>query len=157
LEQIGNATAKYAFHISKEEFQIINQMYNRCGIFLHETLLTRSVGLATTRNHILFDLVEDVLQHTISTGIPQQMDKYYDNIILKVEPKFVEDEPKVLTLKDLAFGFNIWLIAIALSITVFVLELIHFQFKIKFRRYLRHFLGKLFVFMLTRQWLENYH
>jgi hypothetical protein len=156
-DQINNDTAKVAFLQSKEQLMIIKGLSGIIGTILKERWLNRPSGFIFAKNHILFWLAEDILQQTIATGIPQRRKEFYDEIIYQIEPEIEDDEPKVLTLNDLAFGFNIVLIALGVSCIVFILEIIHFQLKIKMRRYVRSFLGKLFVLMNVLQWLRRYH
>jgi hypothetical protein len=145
-----------AFHISSFDF-ILNNAVNNCkGIRMDEKWITRTIGVAIVRNHILFQLAEDILQHTIATGIPQHLRQYQKDFILKLEPVVEDDEPKVLTLEDLAFGFNIFLIALGISCITFVLEVVYFYIKIKMRKWLIRNIGNGVVLLNVLQWLRRY-
>jgi hypothetical protein len=157
FHKIKNDTAKLAFQMSKTDFDKIMYTFNSTGIFMKEKWMKIPTGLVLTRNNIFFKLVEDILQHTIATGIPQQMKQYHDDFMLRAELEVKDDGPKVLTLKDLSFGFNIVLFALGISTIVFILEVIYFHFQGIFRRNLRIFVGKTLVFLLVKQWLQRYH
>jgi hypothetical protein len=155
-EQINNASAKLAFHMSKSGYNLMKHLHNCSGIFLEEKLITRPAGIETFKNDFLYQTAEDVLQHTISAGIPQHMVKYHDGITLKIEPEINDDEgPKVLALKDLAFGFNIWLIVVGISLLVFILEWVYFHLKITIKREVKRFLGNLFVLINVSLWMKR--
>jgi hypothetical protein len=156
-EQISNDTAKVAFLNLKDELIQMKRILSFNGNILEERWISRPTGFAIHKNHVLFQLVEDILQHTIATGIPQRRKEYYEEMITKFEPEIEDDEPKVLTLDDLSFGFNIVLIALGVSCVVFAMEIIYYQLKIKTRRWTRRFLGKLFVLLNVLQWLRRYH
>jgi hypothetical protein len=154
--QIHNDTAKMAFHLTKHEYTHLKYVQNCSGIFMDQLWMKRNVGIVLRKNHFLLELAEDVLQHTISAGIPQHSVQYHNDFILKIDPEVDDNGPKVLAMKDLSFGFNIVLIALGISAVAFVLELVYFQIKIKIRRNTRQIIGKTLVFMLVKQWLERY-
>jgi hypothetical protein len=124
---------------------------------MKQFLIKLQMGMAVPVNNIMFQLAEDVLQHTIPTGIPQYMQKFHQDLLLKIDPIIEDEGPKVLTMKDLSFGFNIILVTLGVSCVVFVLEVIKFQLKIKIRRLVREFIGKLLVLLNVSQWLRRYH
>jgi hypothetical protein len=155
--EINNDTIKLAFLMTERYFIFFNYHESISALFLKETYITRPEGVQMKANHILFQIAEDVMQHTIATGIPQWRRKFNDNILNKFEPAVDDDEPKVFALKDLSFGFNIILIALGISIFAFVLEVVYFQLKIKIRRCVRKFLGNVLVLRNVLQWLKRYH
>jgi hypothetical protein len=156
-DQINNDTAKMAFYISKSTVTYIKYLKNCSGIFMEQRWIKRPAGFALDRNSILFRLVEDILQHTIATGIPQHLKKYHEDFILKIDPVVEDDEPKVLTMEDLSFGFNIVLIALGVSTIVFVLEVLYFRTKKFIVENVRKIIGNVFVLLLLKQWLKRYH
>jgi hypothetical protein len=79
------------------------------------------------RNHFLFAATEEVMQKFIPMGIIQHSYELHNWICLRpiIEPEV--NDPKVLTLDDLEFGFILWLTACGLSIFGFLCEILLFR------------------------------
>jgi hypothetical protein len=155
--EINNDTAKRAFVTNKVTFFYSKNILNCSGIYMEEILTKTAMGFTTYRNEILHQLIEDVLQHTVPAGIPQQMYEKTDNFIFEINHEVKNNDPKVLTLKDLAFGFNIVLIALGISCAVFIFECTFFAVKKFVGKNVKRFIGNSLVLMLVQQWLEKYH
>jgi hypothetical protein len=69
IDHANNNSVKMAFYYIKQDLFVIEYSNHFKGIFLDEIWLKRPVGILFTLNNFLFKLAEDVLQHTISTGI----------------------------------------------------------------------------------------
>jgi hypothetical protein len=146
-----------AFHTSQSSLDYLKYALNCSGSsVLEEKLLTRHLGLVLHKNHFLFQLAEDILQHTIDTGIIHQSSKYHNDFIQKDEVEVEDDEPKVLTLKDLSFGFNIVLIALGVSSAVFVIEVVYFYLKVFITMNIIMLIGKGLVLLNVIRWLRSY-
>jgi hypothetical protein len=156
-DNINNNKVKMAFFLNNYAFDNYHYVDKCPGIFLEERWMVTPKGFLIKRNHILFNLVEYIVQHTFDTGVLQHLRDFNDYFVRKIVPEIEDDEPKVLALKDLAFGFNIWLVAIGCSCIVFVLKLLHFQIKVKVRRHARRFIGNTLVLLNLLQWLKRYH
>ena len=76
----------------------------------------------------MFKKIVDML---IDTGIMEHFAKNYYTKKLKFE-SYV-DSPKVLFVKDLTFGFNIWIGFCCLSVFMFMTEIVAKKLKIRFK------------------------
>jgi hypothetical protein len=156
IDHANNNSVKMAFYYIKQDLFVIEYSNHFKGIFLDEIWLKRPVGILFTLNNFLFKLAEDVLQHTISTGIPQWRRKYLDEFIFKIEPIIEDDKPKVLSLKDLGFGFNIVLVALGISCIVFLFECTYYLVKKFSLKQISQFIGNILVLLNVLQWLKRY-
>lgn len=82
-------------------------------------------GVGVMRNNFIYDVTEDVIKLLIQGGIVQNFVKYIENVIFKPFQDEGE-EKKPFALKDLEFGFVIYLVACAISLSVLVLEILFF-------------------------------
>jgi hypothetical protein len=82
--------------------------------------------------------------------------KYFDEFIFKIEPIIEDDEPKVLSLKDLGFGFNIVLVALGISCIVFLFECTYYLVKKFSLKQISQFIGNVLVLLNVLQWLKRY-
>lgn len=88
---------------------------------------TYHFGVGHMKNNFIFSITDQVMSRLIDTGIPQYFLNYIETVELRpVAPE--ESEPKVFEVEDLGFGFYVWLVFCALSILVFVGELMVFYF-----------------------------
>lgn len=83
--------------------------------------------LFTLRNSFIYEILNEVLEKTLPSGIPQHLIKFHYSIIFQKYEPVVDNSPKVLTLDDLGFGFVLWLGACAISIVGFILEICRFS------------------------------
>jgi hypothetical protein len=108
--------------IVERELQEISK--NR-GIILNQRFFVTSVGLATSNNHFIFPLADDVMQNLISAGIPQHLEKFHiDSILHPYQDDDDAKEPIVLSIDDLNFGFIIWLVTSGVSVAAFIFEIL---------------------------------
>ena len=114
---------------------------------LKQTLLTYQNGVSMLRNHFLFEATEEVVQRLIPMGIIQHSFELHTWISLRPVIEVEENEPKVLTIDDLEFGFVIYLATCGLSIFGFFCEV--FIFRVK------SFLGRFFLVSLVTDQLRN--
>lgn len=112
------------------------------------------LALSTFKHSILYDILHDVLEKTIPAGIPQYLEKYSIDVLFSKYEPYVDEEPKVLTLNDLGFGFVVWLVACGISMIGYAAEKLTFQL----RKPMRTLIGlilflKLFTWYLKRNTL----
>jgi hypothetical protein len=67
------------------------------------------------------------------------------------------DSPKILSLKDLEYGFVLFLVAAALSIVVFIGELLSVQVWLKIKRNLRILIGLADFLAVLGARMADYH
>jgi hypothetical protein len=104
-----------------------------------EPIQERFCGVSFPRNHKFYEPFNRKITQLIKAGITEKYIK--DNIGTVIDPKYYEkprlahkkylettwrksfiDEPKVLSMKDLKFGFVIWLGLLVLPLICFILE-----------------------------------
>lgn len=84
---------------------------------------THLTSTGTMSMNCMSNFVNDVFARLIEAGIPQ----LYNRRLFDLFPHHFEDEdPKVFTVADLSFGFEIWLIACGISTCAFLLEVLTF-------------------------------
>ncbi|KAG5668720.1 hypothetical protein PVAND_016647 [Polypedilum vanderplanki] len=84
-----------------------------------------SVGLGMNKNHFMYDSVEEVMRIALASGIFNEHLNYFRWRIghTRFSMSSVCDK-KALTLDNLRYGFNIWLIACGFAIFIFFLEIV---------------------------------
>ncbi|KAG5668298.1 hypothetical protein PVAND_016245 [Polypedilum vanderplanki] len=123
-QYIGDKATKTAI-VTDERFDMMIKFFCKEEILrIKETVFTVNVGYGLVSFHYLYDSIESTIQWLLQAGIPQfwyELNHWhiYKRIYIPSSP------PKdVLTLNDLNYGFNIWLIACAISIFQFFIEVI---------------------------------
>jgi len=101
---------------------------------------TRTLNFAT-------QLVREVMLKFMPTGIPQHFFKHLMDF--EFRPLLAPpSELRVLSVKDLEFGFVVWLIAVGISILVFVLELLWYFLILKLVKIIKDFI--VLIWLLKR-------
>ncbi|KAG5666299.1 hypothetical protein PVAND_017850 [Polypedilum vanderplanki] len=93
-------------------------------IRIKDTIFTINVGISMEAYHYLYDVIESSLLWTLQSGIVQYFSEFYTWYEYKryhIEESSVN---KILSLNDLSYGFNIWLIVCAVAIVEFFFELV---------------------------------
>lgn len=85
-------------------------------------------GIGVMMNNFIFPLVDEAMGRLVQNGIPQYFLSYIEKVVLHPLPPD-DKKPKVFGVKDLGFGFYIFLVFCAISILVFLLELLIFHVK----------------------------
>jgi hypothetical protein len=91
-------------------------------------LLVYHFGIGVMRNNFIHQVTEEAMNFLVSNGIPQYFLKYIREFVLRELPSEPK-EPKKFGFEDLDFGFYIYLICCAVSICVFVVEILLFNLK----------------------------
>lgn len=111
---------------------------------LNEVLFTALNGFFMIRNHFMSHMFFELVDRTITAGIPQHLYEYHKWVMLKRQiqgsARRLIDGPQVLTVPDLSFGFVLWLIACGISAIAFMFEMIMWPF---FKRKQKKFYRKL--------------
>lgn len=92
------------------------------GLKLNELLFTTHTSFMFDRNNFMIDLFDEIIERLLPSGIIQHLKNKYGystSFILK-------HGPKVLSVDDLSYGFIIWLVTCAMSLSVFVLEIVFY-------------------------------
>ncbi|KAG5670801.1 hypothetical protein PVAND_001039 [Polypedilum vanderplanki] len=108
---------------------IVNSICEKKPIKIHETYMTIPVGLATESLHFMFENIEDTIQWLIPSGIIKQSEDFYYWVLYGKNHFEIDDGPKILTMSDLSYGFNIWLITCLATIFEFFIEILVHRIK----------------------------
>lgn len=116
-------------------------------VLLKENLYSYMTGYAIERNHFLYELVDEIVQRLVTGGVLEYSIQYYlyaDLLSFNVYHHLdYLEESKVLTVKDLSYGFTLWIAACFLSYLVFLLELTTFYIKMNPIYHFKNFIGLL--------------
>jgi hypothetical protein len=157
--QIDNSSAKLAFYLGEREMKV-HKIFNNCwGIRFDQNLKKWSLGFLFLKNDIYHELVDHILQRILTAGIIQHSIEYHGYFLFPEEKEIDSKDPKVLALSDLSFGFNIWLIACGVSISVLFCELVYPKLKSLFylmKTNFKNLVGKMLVLIHLRQILKIY-
>lgn len=82
------------------------------------------IMLILPKNHYLNSLIIELLQYLSAGGILQQSVNYHSWMLFKKVFFEPPQEPQVLTVDDLSFGFILWLASCGISFIPFIFELI---------------------------------
>jgi hypothetical protein len=116
---------------------------------LDESIGHHEYGIRVYKNNYMYQNIEQTMQRIIEAGIPEAHLKFIMDTVLYSQPQ-EPYEPKVFGLKDLEFGFVVWLCACFFAITVFVIEWIW----PKFVKFVRNLVGRMIILnFVRRHWL----
>lgn len=127
--QSQNSSAKLALCVD----QFFKNYYeNATGMSINwnqldEILYTSHESFVFFQLSFFFRMFKKIIDRLIDTGVMKYLaENYYTK-----ELKFLKfkSEPKVLSVDDLAFGFNIWLWVCCVSVSAFIAELIVSKWK----------------------------
>jgi hypothetical protein len=129
------------------------------GVQLKEALFTDTVGFVMRRNHFLYWLTEETLRDLINGGIPQYIENFYLEWFNSQASIIDKNDPKILSIDDLNYGFVIWSVAISITLIVFIAEFLMKYFVVKLcngvKNKLQKFLGLIFVIGWLRKYLKQ--
>ncbi|KAG5670754.1 hypothetical protein PVAND_000995 [Polypedilum vanderplanki] len=133
------------YFLEKDESNIAIVMHEPVDIFaefickrkllkIQETVFNIPQGFGMPQNHYLYSVTDKLIPKMFEAG----MMKHFYDIWLHwrfLKDHFYEyDKPKALTVKDLGYGFNIFLITCAFTIMIFFMEIFVWKFKIYIKK-----------------------
>jgi hypothetical protein len=125
IQILNNGKGKHGFLSYPLQMKLINSVLNANLIPMkREKFITYPVSIGTVNSNFLAQFVKETFSLLLQNGIVQHFLEREENIYTRnvKEPS----KPKVFTLKDLAFGFEIWLISCGISTFVFLVEIFVF-------------------------------
>jgi len=129
MSQRKNHSSKLAFCIPNDELLSISKTCKCSPKILNQGLYSYQTGIGLLPNHFLYDLTEDVMQRFIPMGIIQYMHEFHKWMNFRTDINKPSNEPTVLTIDDVAFGFYICIGACGVSIIAFIVEILIFGLK----------------------------
>jgi hypothetical protein len=132
FEKLPDYSLKTAVAVSKIDYVSITRAFKNIKV-IQQSYMLESFSTCTDRNNFAFKVTDYVMTYMFQGGITQHLYKYV------VKTFFPEEEsgPSVLSLEDLDFGFIIWLIACAIAIFVFLMEIFWYFMSVKLPLILR--------------------
>jgi hypothetical protein len=131
-EKLNMASSKIAIAISKSDHHNMRSFRSDIPTTLKGSLELEPLGICTMRNNFGFGLLNKTMTELVQGGILQHFLKYIKEYEFRPIPE--EDPgPKVLSVGDLEFGFITWLIACGICVLAFLMEILWWFLKRKFR------------------------
>lgn len=153
-ENLHNDTAKLAFQLNNHLQAIVNFKCKDSAVVMKGKKTSKQVGIVMIRNTILFDTLNEVMDKIIPSGIPEHI---FNHGLWTFYKKFLpsdDNDPKVMTLGDLEYGFILWLFACCISSCGFVTEIMI----VKLRRILvRPLIGLILFLRILSMRMSVYH
>lgn len=135
IEEISEEMAnsfKHVWLIPNYLHSLVMSFYEMSGdweIFSDSTSFLGFTSLAMYQSSFYFRMIEQTMNRLIDTGVINYL---VDGILKeKLNIKRSKDFPKVLNLKDLSFGFIIWIGFCCISILSFAIEILFSKLYIK--------------------------
>lgn len=123
--RMGIAAEKVAYMNTRKSADVLGSFFKNPPRMMPMKVGSYIYGVGVMKNNFIYKVTEDVMSDLVEGGIPQHFLSYIRKVILK--PKLTDDkEPKRFGVDDLMFGFMIFLESCAVSIFVFVIELLVF-------------------------------
>jgi hypothetical protein len=119
-EILMKSDEKFAFLVSNDEVMMFRSFLKaKLEVMKNVRYNTYMMSTGTLYMNYMGQLVNEVFSQLIEAGILQ----HFTNRLFSLFPKHQEvNEPKIFSLDDLWFGFEIWLYSCAISASVFALE-----------------------------------
>lgn len=126
--RLGIASEKASFFIPWKDYLLIGTKFkgkHNPKLMTNYKYRTMVTGVGVMRNNFIYEVTQDVMKYLIQGGIVQNFVKYIENVVFKPLQDDGE-EMRAFALKDLEFGFVIYLAACGVSFGTFVAELLNF-------------------------------
>lgn len=154
LSQYRNSSSKYAFFMNDQTLLNITQLCQCKPLVLSEQVTSRVTGIGLPSVDLFSDIVDGFLKRLVPMGILNHLIDYHTWILYRNGIyKAVDEDPKVLTMDDLSFGFILWLIACVISTIGYLLEIARF----KMRKKVRTLIGLVLFLMTLNSCLKKGH
>lgn len=130
FDRIGSdPSLKTAIVVSKNDNIYIQIAFSNIKV-IQQSFMLAPQCLCTYRNNFAFKVTDYVMSYLCQGGIAQYMQSKI--VFNKIPSQEDEPTPSVFGLKDLEFGFIIWLIACSASVIFFLIEIFWFLIRVKF-------------------------
>lgn len=125
MEMLREPSKKGACVTSKKSVTFFQSLSKNSPRRMPIKILTYFYGVGVMRNNFIFNVTQEAMTRMIPNGIPQYMLKYIEEVEFKPIPPDVV-EPETFDVKDLEFGFVIFLVCCGVSTLAFLGELSYF-------------------------------
>lgn len=112
-----------AFFLEDIQYSILNSICNGAAAKLKNFKLDAQISvLYTKRNSFIYKTLSQLMDKIVPAGIPQYLIKYHEDVVYKPFVPKIGNEPRILNISDLEYGFVLWLAACGVSFIGFLLE-----------------------------------
>lgn len=126
--RLSIASEKAAFRISYKSFLVTRAQYKMKPRRMNFIYRTFSLGISVLKNNFIYEVTENVMSKLIPAGIPQYFRNFVEDVILR-PPKVEQEETFTeFRVEDLKSSFVIYLICCAVTILVFIFEILIHNF-----------------------------
>jgi hypothetical protein len=130
-----------------------NGTLHRSLAIMKNARLTKVFAIRFVKNYFLMKTLNHVISRLTPTGIPNYLADFGQWYLFKRLDVVIEDSRRILSLRDLEYGFVLFLGAALLSILVFIGELL----SLLVRRKLRILIELVDFLRVLRARMLNYH
>ncbi|XP_070508928.1 uncharacterized protein [Chironomus tepperi] len=127
-DNYDKVSSKLAFFFEDIQYSSLNSFCQGSAIklkkFRNDVVLS---SFLTYRNSFIYDILKEILEKIIPAGIPQYLVEYHMEQVYKKYEPIENNEPKVLTVDDLTFGFVVWLGSCGIAVLGFIYEILRFN------------------------------
>jgi hypothetical protein len=110
---------KDCFIFYLENMKLVRTIKRNKLLKLNQNIISIPISFGITKFTFLLSAANQIIPWFLQAGIIENLNHFDD-----AAPTFEFDEVKVLSLNDLEFGFVLWLAACALSLIIFLLEIV---------------------------------
>ncbi|KAG5668094.1 hypothetical protein PVAND_016049 [Polypedilum vanderplanki] len=154
----GRLTSKYAFFTTNFIHSFLNKTFQNTLTIMENEKLTKltAYSIIESYNNLLLSNFNFIIHQLIPSGITNYL---VDHAIWLLQRPFdveIEDSRRILSMRDLEFGFVLWLASLSLPIICFLCE-ISILFYRKIKRVLEEIFVKIFIFLALKLMMEKNH
>jgi hypothetical protein len=150
---VGKNKSNIAFFVGESFHAKINMTHGLSLPKMKGEELLISFSFFMTKNNVLVNHVDEILNRLIEAGIEKYHSEYAKWIDIRPSKDEPEDTRRIFSLNDLEYGFVLWLAACLGSFLVFVYEIN----SLRLRRKLRVLIGLVDFLRLMRARMADYH
>jgi hypothetical protein len=154
---LENHDRKFAFMIQNLAHSQLNATIGKSLETMKGERLRKDLSYIMSKNHFLLGHLNHVISRFIPAGISKHLVDYGDWYLMRKLKEEILDTRRVLSLKDLDFGFVLFLGAAGVSVLVFFGELLSQQVWLKLRRKLKVLIGIWDFLRVLRERMKDYH
>ena len=124
--------AKFALCELLYTFKLFLDLHPKTFVLLKQNLYTTMTGYTTSKNHFLYELMNEIAQELVSAGLLQHaIEMSYSEDFMRTKLSIRQDltERGSISFSDFAYGFTLWIFSCLVCYVVFLLELTRFYIK----------------------------
>ncbi|KAG5669349.1 hypothetical protein PVAND_017237 [Polypedilum vanderplanki] len=147
---------KFAFLVFETLHAELNTTFKNSLPIMDNERITKEFSYGIIKNSLLSYEIFDVISQLIPSGITKHLAEYGMWFINRAIDLEIVDSRRILSLKDLEFGFVIWLASLSLPITCFICEILSVKGKFLIKN-LKEFSEMKIIKKVLKPLMEKYH